>query len=109
MRKGLKPLNEHRLKFSGTFERFGTKVGYNGKIEKTVLLVEIKAYDGAVVTDHLWFNYTTGFQKLALKKGDIVQFDARVQTYAKGYRDERSTDYHLTRPTKVALLRRKDD
>ena len=64
-----------------------------------------------VVTDHLWFNDTKGFRGLGeLIEGDIIQFDARVRPYVKGYVsprryiDERELDYRLSHPTKMKKL-----
>lgn len=98
-----------REKFSATFRRFGTKLGYNGGVETTVLLVEIKDSQGNLVAGHLWFNYTKGFQNLSLKEGDIVQFEARVSDYLKGYIsdecvDERTVDYRLSYPTRLKKI-----
>jgi hypothetical protein len=59
------------------------------------------------VADHLWFNYTKGFQALGiLVEGDVIEFYARVREYTKGYVnyremiDEREIDYKLSYPTK---------
>ena len=99
-----------RERFSGTFKRFGSKTGYEGRIEKTVLLVDIKDKDGRTVSDHLWFRLTKGFEVLNLQVGDTVTFDARVSDYVKGYVresefiDERTVDYKLNYPTKIQKL-----
>lgn len=111
MRKELDEIgSETRGTFYGTFERFGIKNGYRGT-EKTVLLKNIKNEDGIVVTDHLWFNFTKGFEKLNLEPGMVVQFDARVAEYVKGYRGWRedvycplSVDYKLSYPTKMRVI-----
>lgn len=107
MRKKLSNIEGVRDTFTGVFERFGIKNGWNG-IEKTVLLKDIKNKNGDVVSDHLWFNLTKGFEKLQLKKGDVVQFDARVKEYYKGYKGYRDDiykpiekDYKLSYPTKI--------
>ena len=78
----------------------------------TVLLVDVRDSDGNLVTDHLWFNYTKGFESLGdLQEGDVIRFDARVRPYVKGYVnqrayiDEREVDYKLAYPTKVARVR----
>lgn len=107
MRKKLSNIEGVRDTFTGVFERFGIKNGWNG-IEKTVLLKDIKNKNGDVVSDHLWFNLTKGFEKLQLKEGDVVQFDARVKEYYKGYKGYRDDiykpiekDYKLSHPTKI--------
>jgi hypothetical protein len=107
MRKSLAKLNEVRTKFSAIFERYGTKVGWNGYAERTILLKNVS--DGTrIVTDHIWFTLTKGFWELGeLKQGDIVDFHARVKEYEKGYVnhreyiDQREIDYKLSHPTKI--------
>ena len=107
MRKSLAVLNESRATFTGIFERVGTKSSY-GHPKKTLLLKDVRGIAGNPVTDHLWFNYTKGFAELGLKAGDVVQFNARVKKYVKGYRGRRDdvdkpieTDYKLSHPTKL--------
>lgn len=109
MREQLARLGGLRRQFTGTFKRYGTKTGWQGRIEQTVLLVNIKKDGrGVTVADHLWFNNTKGFGALALEPGDVVRFTARVTTYEKGYkgfRDDENLppverDYRLSYPTK---------
>jgi hypothetical protein len=78
---------------------------------KTVLLKDVKDENGQLVTDHLWFNMTKGFEEANLQPGDIVEFRGKVEKYIKGYRGRREdvykplvTDYKLSRPTKVRKL-----
>lgn len=111
MREKLQEINQVRATFTGTFERLGTKTSY-GYTKQTVLLLNVKNAAGEVVTDHLWFNLTKGFDRLGLTCGDTVQFDARVRKYIKGYRGWRDdvydkpveTDYKLSHPTKLVKL-----
>ncbi|MGC9777673.1 MAG: hypothetical protein HZR80_00355 [Candidatus Heimdallarchaeota archaeon] len=111
-RTKLQENENYRGVFSGTFKRFGEKRGYNGYPETTVLLVNIQDRDGTIVGDHLWFNYTKGFKELGeLKVGDIIQFDARVKKYYKGYQGYREDvprsqkrDYKLSHPTKMSII-----
>ena len=111
MRKALASHEDERATFTGTFERHGVKTGWTGQPEKTVLLKDIMDSRGAKVCDHLWFSLTMGFARLHLQPGDVVQFDARVKVYTKGYRGYREdvdkpveTDYKLSHPTKVVRL-----
>lgn len=107
MRDQLIPLNEWRGTFRGTFERYGLKKG--NKV--TVLLKNIVFMDTQeLVTDHIWMNDTLGMQNLTLQKlekGQIVEFDARVQKYRKGSIARNipvSYDFKLTRPTQWKLV-----
>ena len=111
MRTELKKINKIRTTFTGTFERFGTKSGYHGP-ETTVLIKGVKDSNGKIVADHLWFNYTKGFEDANLSEGDTVQFDARVKMYEKGYKGRREDvdsyiedDYKLSFPTKIINLK----
>lgn len=113
MRKNLQKINGTRATFTGVFERFGTKNGWNGP-EKTVLLKDIRNSSGEIVADHLWFNYTKGFQMLPLSPGVEVKFVARVKLYEKGYKGYREDvykpieyDYKLSHPTKICLVDQK--
>src|ERR1035441_4495160 len=102
-RSELKAIFGQRLRFSGTFERYGTKHTYQGRGPDltTVLLKDVKtAADGKVVTDHLWFNLTVEFDDADLQEGDVVSFDARVDSYTKGL-EGYGYDYKLSRPTRV--------
>lgn len=64
------------------------------------------------MTDHLWFNYTKGFKGLGeLKIGDVIQFNARVKKYYKGYFGyledvprSQQRDYKLSHPTKISVI-----
>lgn len=112
MRTKLRKIGSNaRHTFTGTFERTGWKDNYYGNIQ-TVLLSNVKDEHGQIVTDHLWFNLTRGFEAANPTKGDVLQFNARVSNYIKGYMGYRDDvydhpieeDYKLSRPTKVVNL-----
>jgi hypothetical protein len=111
MRKQLAAKNGTRKKFRATFERVGKKVNYKGYTEETILLKNIVDFETKqVVADHIWFSYTKGFEKLLLIPGMMLEFEARVKEYKKGYVNKalnlrnRSTDYKLSHPTKIAAI-----
>ena len=116
MRKDLTEYTDTRGTFTGTFVRMGQKNGYKGPVP-TVLLKDVKNVEGKVLTDHLWFNYTKGFQSLGeLKEGDIVQFNARCKEYEKGYNGYRADvykpieiDYKLSHPSKILRIMSDDE
>lgn len=111
MREELKKINEVRSTFTATFERMGTKSSF-GHPKPTLLFKDVRDHTGRIVTEHLWFNYTKGFMELGLQVGDVVQFDARVKEYEKGYKGWRDdvwdspieTDYKLSHPTRLVKL-----
>ena len=118
MRQQLKALNGQRLRFLGTFVRFGEKNGYRGP-ERTILFTDICRAEApdAVLTDHLWFTCGKTFDRLHLRSGDQVVFNARVTAYEKGYQgrlaEERgeawsAIDYRLERPTQAVKISASD-
>ena len=110
-RKTLGKNEGERSIYTGEFIRTGIKHGFRGDI-KTVLLKDVKDETGQLVTDHLWFNMTKGFEEANLQSGDIVEFRGKVEKYIKGYQGRREdifdkqieADYKLSRPTKVRKL-----
>jgi hypothetical protein len=97
-----------RKKFIAVYSRMGRKVNYNGYSEETILLKSVIDVDtNKVVTDHIWFSYTKGFEKLTLIEGIKIEFEARVKEYKKGYMNKfykiknSTVDYKLSHPTKI--------
>ncbi|HEY9044992.1 MAG TPA: hypothetical protein VIN08_03820, partial [Ohtaekwangia sp.] len=108
MRKELAKEEGQRKRFRAVFSRFGKKTNYNGYSEETVLFRHVVDLEtNKVVTDHLWFSLTKGFEQLKLSEGMQVEFDARVKLYTKGYVntrykiDKSKEDYKLSHPTKI--------
>ena len=111
MRKRLASSEGERKKFRAQFSRFGKKTNYKGYSEETVLLKSIIDSDtGEEVADHLWFSLTKSFEKLSLKEGVVVEFEARVKSYQKGYVNSRykignrKRDFKLSHPTKIVVI-----
>lgn len=117
MREKLQQVAGQRIRYRGTFSRFGRKTrrvpGPHGWYDKefiTVLLINIVDLAGARVCDHLWFNLTKGFKDIGMAAGDTIQFDARSNPYWKGYqgsRDEgegQEQDYCLVFPTNIRRI-----
>lgn len=111
MRKQLASKEGERKKFTAVFSRLGRKAGYTGYSVETILLTKVRdAETGELVTDHLWFTFTKGFQLFALTEGDTLEFEARVKSYSKGYVnkslaiDKEKRDYKLSNPTKIKRL-----
>jgi hypothetical protein len=111
MRKLLASEKGFRKKFHAVFRRFGRKVNYHGYSDETILLVRVTdAETNTVVADHIWFSLTKGFEKLNLKPGMKVEFEARIKSYRKGYvnrssnLDHRTMDYKLSNPTRIAVI-----
>ena len=113
MRRELKKEEGQRKRFVATFVKLGRKTNYLGYSDETILLKNIIDADtGRVVADHMWFAYTKSFQHIRLNDGILIEFEARIKLYKKGYVnrrykvDNRTTDYRLSHPTKVCLRER---
>jgi hypothetical protein len=111
MRKELKSIDGKRIRFRAVVERFGKKTNYHGYPESTILFKNVTRTDTSKqVTDHIWFTVGKTIEVLELQPGDIVEFDARVGDYVKGYVnnreyiDDRTLDYKLNRPTRFERI-----
>src|SRR5688572_6671571 len=100
MRTELGKIVGERRRFRAVVEDFG--VGRSSQRRETVLLVDVRRTDDleTVVADHLWLKKGGQFKGVAI--GDVIEFDAEVQAYEKGYAnfrlgiDETTVDYRLT-------------
>ncbi len=113
MRKELAAEKGNRKKFRAVFARIGKKVNYKGYSEETILLKNIVDLEtNKMMTDHVWFSFTKGFEKALLKEGDSLEFEARVKEYRKGYLNKKykinntTNDYKLSNPTKIKKVER---
>ena len=115
MRKKLKKIDGVRSRFAGVFVRYGNTTGWTGMVEKTILVKDVRFGDSQeILCSHLWFNLTKGFQALGeLQEGDLIEFDARVKPYRKGYwgwdswravENPPTWDYKLSHPTKIQKI-----
>lgn len=105
MRKELKKIgNNTRETYTALYGGVGFKRSYGDHYLPTLLLKDVKHKD-RLVTDHIWVNYTKKFSELGrLKENDVLEFDARVTSYLKGYYFDKSKEYGLERPTKIHLI-----
>ena len=111
MRKELAKDEGERKTFRAIFKRIGKKVNYKGYSEDTILLSNVSdVVTGKVVADHMWFSFTKGFEGIDLKEGAILEFDARIKSYKKGYVNKgyginkQKLDYKLSHPTKIRKI-----
>jgi hypothetical protein len=100
-----------RFRCRATIGRFGTKPAYKGSPIRTIMLSNVRdVTTGALLTDHLWF--TCGKWSDGIRVGNVIEFDARVGDYVKGYQGLRDLpdaspvglDWKLQRPTKVCVV-----
>jgi hypothetical protein len=111
MRSKLSADEGQRKKFRAVFSRFGKKVNYQGYSETTVLLTKVVDVEQkSVVTDHAWFSLTKGFESIKLEPGMIIEFEARVKGYEKGYVNkryginQRKQDFKFSHPGKIVVV-----
>jgi hypothetical protein len=111
MRKVLASQAGERKRFRAVFSRLGKKTNYKGYREDTILLNDVhEAESLQIVSDHVWFSYTKAFEKIKLAEGCVIEFDARVKEYTKGYVNKRynlskrTIDFKLSHPTKIKLV-----
>lgn len=111
MRTELKKIGtDERHRFYATFEKFGWKNDYKYP-KRTLLFKNVTDINGKIVTDHLWFNMIKTFEVLKLDPGDVIEFNARVKDYEKGYKGRKegiycpiSTDYKLSYPSNAKIV-----
>ena len=110
MRAKLAQEKDVRKKFYATFSRLGKKANYKGYSEDTILLVNVTdAETQERLADHVWFSYTKGFEKIKLDEGTVIEFEARIKQYQKGYVNpklgmkKRTVDFKLSHPTKITI------
>jgi hypothetical protein len=109
-RKALAVRDGERFRCRASVTRFGSKRAYGGGTEATILLSDIRdVVTGRVLSDHLWF--TSGKWCSGLQIDAVIEFDARVSDYEKGYKGRREDvfvpikrDWKLQRPTKVQII-----
>lgn len=101
VRTKLKPRDQERFRVTACVDRRGTCSGWNGRVELTILLKDIRDADtGKLLTDHMWFK--RGVWSMSIHPGDKIAFDARVTTYVKGHRGRK--DWRMERPTRVVKI-----
>ena len=108
MRCELGKLEGERKRFRAQVEDFG--IGHRAKRAETILLIDVCRTDApnAIVADHIWFRKGPQFTGVSI--GDVIEFDAEVEQYEKGYMnfrlgiDETTVDYRLSKPSNVQVV-----
>lgn len=111
VRKLLKSMGtDKRYTFTAIVERFSLKNGFRNLPLRTILLTNVR-HEEKLVADHVWLTCGRRIYSAILIPGDLIQFDARIKEYEKGYKGRRedvykpiSRDYCLSYPTKIKVL-----
>lgn len=111
MREKLEQIKKYQLRFRAIVSRFSTKTNFKGETEKTVMLDSIKRLDtDELVADHVWLPLSISLSQLNLTPGKIIDFNAKIESYKKGYVnlkrgiDNRKIDYKLSQLTKLNVI-----
>ena len=113
MRTNLKKLGfDEPHTYIATFSHTSTRRDDMDWLQETVLLTDVYRADTMeFMTDHLWFDYTFGFRDVKLQKGDRIQFEAKVESYERGYKGYYdglyppiTIDYKLSSPKHIIKL-----
>ncbi len=100
MRTNLQGLAGWRVTLTAIFWQYGTYRG-GGCPGRSILLRQVRDRPGRLLADHVWINYTAGFDAAGeLCRGDAVRFTATIDEYVKGYRGDKIDD-RLARPPAV--------
>lgn len=105
MREALAERHGLRGRFTATFTRSGLHTRGGHPVTR-LLFHGVKDESGLEVTDHIWFTETPTWRAFKLQPGETVRFEARVSTYWKGYRGDRSMDYKLNNPNRIVVTSR---
>lgn len=111
MRERLQAEEGVRKRFVARFTRVGKKRNFKGYSEDTILLSQVRdVATGKVVADHVWFTFSKSFEAVNPVEGDVLEFDARIRQYRKGYVNKAAginhqrSDYKLSHPGKIKKI-----
>lgn len=100
MRTELMGFTGKKMEFIATFWQYGV-LRRNGVVGKTILLKSLRDLKGRLLADHIWINYTAGFDAVGtFEKGERVGFTAFVSEYFKGYYGD-NIDLRLKHPYSI--------
>lgn len=99
-KEGLAPYWNQRIMVQAVFQRFG----YTEHARRVAVLQQV-TYDGQLVASHVWIPAGSRFKALHLKRGNLIQFEARVMRYVKN--DPAVFHYGLDDIAEPCVLRRK--
>ena len=114
----IRRLVNSRVKIRATVENISWRNGWNGFLNRLLLLRNVVDKDGNLLGESFWVNDCKCFQKLEITPGDEIEFSARLERYVKDRQgppdplkeiDEESdkTGYRLVRPNKANIINRK--
>lgn len=72
-----------------------SKAKRNSMYPRNTLMISEVKHDDMIISDHLWFVLTKFWKRV--KVGDIIEFNATVHTYKKGYKGK-SIKYQIKKP-----------
>jgi hypothetical protein len=102
LREKLQAIDGKRARYRAVFDHFHSRTSHGFEV-KSLIVRDVTDAAGNPVCDHLWFRRGKQFNDLQLQPGDRIEFEARADSYRKGY-IEKQLDYCLKNPTKVCRL-----
>jgi hypothetical protein len=101
------------MRVTGKVHRISLEKGERKTRKETVCIVNICDLYGNLITNHQWFMIEEF--KVSIRRGDIIEFTAKVGTYIKGRWNSKKPvinspnlkiDYALKYPREVRVIRR---
>lgn len=75
--------------FTATVSRTGTREGRMPHLKETTFALQNIRIDGRrPIADHVWVHMCPALVEAQLRRGDCIEFHARVVPYVTGYRQE---------------------
>jgi hypothetical protein len=106
MRTKLSKYTGQRLSFTASIGRFGQTKVSNRTVNRAICLENLTTKK-MLVADHVWLLETKSISVAHIKPGDIIQFNATVQRYPKGYQGYNRPpvwDYGLSCVSDIGIL-----
>lgn len=116
MRKELKTFLDQKVQLTGTLDRYGMKSEYIGGNTVTILMKDITLTNQnghTIRLDHAWLKAGKTLAKLNAPAGSMLNMNAHVKEYVKGYvgrdreigvyTDNRTVDYGIQRASAIKV------
>jgi hypothetical protein len=102
MRYKLQSLEQQTERFVARVSGFGSAPRLYGNDQPTLLLRDVCLTSSfEELTDHVWISLTKSLELLKLRRGQILEFDAKVTTYRK----KSEFDYKLEKLNNIKVTR----
>lgn len=105
MRRRLERFFGKRIVVVAIFQRFVKQTLANGRIVRCMLIIDVRDMNGRLLTPHMWLQLKANETiKVSLERGDVIQFSAEVNKYAKHSKRRPIFDYGLIKPRDIQVI-----